>query len=454
MNAPILIFIFALAFVVTLTRGGRMGFATVYLPALILMNLLRPIPLPGFTDMTAPVAATYGILLGMLPHLGEKLPYRLNLLDGLVFAMLSSPIITTWLTVDLHECISVASGVLITMIVPYMLARSIVTDVPSRRAAMWSVSICALLLAAMAAVEARLWPYYFSRLMISAGLVDNISDFVYHRYGLFRARTTFIHPIDFGLASVALLGILIYLASTIRGSLHRWSIRIALLALAGCALMAISYTSIVAMLAGAAVFMFQRMRFIRRHVIVVLFAGMLAAAGAAGYLLQYDVGDMEAQTIEGSISTRAQIMQIGLPAAMDAGPFGYGKNIPRSDVSLASVDNGYLLAWLRYGYVNLIFMLAVPLVLFWRAGHAFRSARGQSTPIPLALLIAAVSAMLAGMYTVWFGFTYATLFVLLVGLTSSTLELYEQAVPARATTARGASSSTLNRPRAAAAGGG
>ncbi len=435
MNIALLGLIFLAALVATLTRGPAVAFAVVYLPTLLLFNLVVPFSLSGLTDATADVAAVYGILLGLLPHLGERLPFKLILLDWVLIAMGASQIVTSITTAVFYTGVSTGSSVLVTMLVPYFLARAMIASPEARRLALEAVIAVAVFLGIIALIEARLWPYFFSRLMIATGLAGPSGDFVYHRYGFMRARATFVHPIDFGNVAVELIGMTLFLAATTASGTRRFGVKLAVGALAACVLASISFTAFVGLAALLAVFLLIRHSpLVRRHLGAVAILGILGGVAMTTYLLGVDVNfDRGAGIGESSLMNRAMIVQRGLQVGLDAGPFGRGANITRDELQLESVDNSYLLALIRNGWVYLALMLAIPVVIGAGASRALCSPRGRAAPFPLAILVASVFGTMAGMYTVWFGFTYAILFMVLLGLTNGTIQLYlaGAAAPAR-----------------------
>lgn len=427
MNAAIIALIFFLALGLTLTRGAGVAFALVYLPTLLLLNQLRPFPLPGLTDPTADVAAVYGIMLGLLPRLGERLPIRWNALDWIMVALVGSRVLTAMTTHSFYGGISTGSGLMVTMLLPYLLARAAVADAAARQIALKVLVGCGIAFGLMAAIEARLWPYYFSRLMISAGLFDSPGELVYYRYGLFRARVMFIHPIDFGNVAIEMLGMLLFFAATIQGALRRPSVQLAAVALLGGAMLSISYTAFVALGMGVATFLVVRNGTIQRNLVWVAVIGLLGGVAVSMYLLQINVAFDEKGLAEASLMNRAMIMQHGLPVALDAGPFGFGNNVDMERLKIESIDNSYLLSLISYGWVYLLLMLAIPLAMCWGASRAFRSPQGRARPLPLVLLVTTTLAIMVAMYTVWFGFAYAIIFMLILGLTNGTIQLYCQA---------------------------
>src|SRR5205085_8739428 len=102
-----------------------------------------------------------------------------------------------------------------------------------------------------------------------------------------------------------------------------------------------------------------------------------------------------------------------------AGSFGWGSSIRHSQLSLESVDNSYMLFTMRRGFVFLGLFLMVPVVVALRGMKAFAAGKLPTHWIPLAVGIASIIGIMAAMYTVWFGFVYSVLWVIMIGLTTS-----------------------------------
>src|SRR5438034_457437 len=130
---------------------------------------------------------------------------------------------------------------------------------------------------------------------------------------------------------------------------------------------------------------------------------------------QEDVG----QTATDSMFVRAMIVQKCMPFASTSGLFGWGNTIRHSQLALESVDNSYMLFTMRRGFVFLVLFLMIPVVVAIRSMRAFWRARLTTQWMPLAVGVSAILGIMAAMYTVWFGFAYSVMWVVMIGVTMS-----------------------------------
>ena len=136
--------------------------------------------------------------------------------------------------------------------------------------------------------------------------------------------------------------------------------------------------------------------------------------------------------MQDSYQIRALIMQNAWETAASAGWFGYADTLKRSQINFSSVDNSYLLFVLRRGFGYLVLFLLIPVVLTLRAGKAFGRALLPQQRFPLAVAIAVVLGTMASMYTVWFGFVYAVLWMMTLALANSMMDVLIYGPPRQA----------------------
>jgi hypothetical protein len=111
-----------------------------------------------------------------------------------------------------------------------------------------------------------------------------------------------------------------------------------------------------------------------------------------------------------------------MPFVSTAGFFGWGNTIRHSQLALESVDNSYVLFTMRRGFVFLMLFLAVPVALGWRSRKAFANARHKMQYLPLAAALASILGIMTAMFTVWFGFAYSVLFMIMIGVANSMMD--------------------------------
>lgn len=411
------IFLFAVA--ATLSWGAGTALAVVYLPVLILLNMLRELALPGVPDIGAGSAVIYGIMLASVPRIGESMGIRFNLVDGLVLALTGSAMITSMTTEHLYTGVSTAGSYFLTFVGPYFLTRVAFVSAENRERALWGILCCVPVLVVFALIEVRFFPHFYMDLLSRFKIYQPATDVAMRRYGLFRAQVSFAHPIDFGNASVILLGLVYALAGSTRTGLKNMYVQGALLGLAVCALTSLSFTSYIALSALLGIFFILRwFRLARSLLVAGVIAGIIGGVMVTSMFLKVDpnAGD-DAGALEGSVRNRALIIQSSLKMVKSAGPFGYGSRISQEELGIESVDNTYLLLIMRQGWVYMALWLAIPLALAWRGGRALKRCMTSDEQRPVVGALATIFGLMIAMYTVWFGFTYALLWMVALGMT-------------------------------------
>ena len=123
------------------------------------------------------------------------------------------------------------------------------------------------------------------------------------------------------------------------------------------------------------------------------------------------------QSVQDSMLVRAKIVQNCMPFAAKAGMFGWGNTIRHSQLALESVDNSYMLFTMRRGFVFISMFLIV--------GHhsslrdKLKRCRTDIQAVPLAIAVSVILGIMAAMFTVWFGFAYSVMWVMMIGICHS-----------------------------------
>ena len=412
--------IFLVTVIVTVGGGVRAVFAYVYLPAMLLFAHIPQFSIPLLPDVGTEGAVGYGLIVGLLLKGGEPLGLTFHWLDGLVLLLGSLMILTATTTEFVWTGINAFGTHLFGWVLPYFLGRVAISDARTRKAALNVIIACSGAIAFLALVEFRLWPLIFSRTLERFG-VGTSYKMVLARFGFFRAQVSFDHPIDLGNGGVLLGCLIVLLALTTGRGFRDLYVR---LALAACAVMVVCSGSFTCYLAGAAaVLIFAGLYYGKRFAAGLLVPGVaaLVALGlaATSYLLVFDLGqgpDPD-NALSGSLWVRALIVQNAWALAQHAGYFGFGRLVSQKELDLESVDNAYMLLLLRYGWVYLICWIGMFFGIAAIATRALRNARTDAERLPIAAAATGLLAMGIAMYTVWFGFVYATLFTMMMGMT-------------------------------------
>lgn len=427
--------IFILAAYLTVYRSAAVAFATIYLPALLLVASTPKISVPGLPDMNATYGAVYGILAGLALKGGEPFPFKWGWIDRIVLLMTVSCIITASITDEFWAGVNVFGEQLLGYVAPYFLARIMFHDAEMRKRALYICIFCAVITAFFALIELRLWPYFMSRNLKGIGLFSGQNTMVLGRFGLFRTQGPYCHPIDMGNASLLLAMLIGLFATTTSIGLRSWWVRLGLFAAVGSALSSLSFTSfmgIAACGAGVAVIWFLPKLGKLMPIAVV---GMFIVGGMmTNRLLNMDVereSEDVGKTVQDSVAVRAMIVQNSWEFVTTSGWFGYGNTIRRSQLNLDSVDNSYILFTMRRGFAFLALFLSIPVILAWRARKAFKQIWLPQHYQPLALGIAGVLGIMVSMYTVWFGFVYSVMWMIVLAMTTSMLDVIQYGAPAK-----------------------
>jgi hypothetical protein len=312
---------------------------------------------------------------------------------------------------------------------PYLLARYSFHSAEGRRLALWSSIFCAVAVALMSPIEMRLWPQYFSRILDQFGLYVAPNSMPMYRFGLARAQTTFMQQMDQGNGGVLLAGVIGVLAATTRVGLRDWRVVIGLGAAVFVSLASLSFSAFVNVaLAFSAFGVLWSLRWTGRLLPAALAAIIVGGIMVTATLLNTPLGERAerlGQDVGDSMYMRTLIVQQTWPLAQEAGLWGYGKQISKDMLDLDSVDNAYLLFVLQRGWPYLVLFLTVPLLLTWRAARVWDRRTGDAQQLPLAIAASVLLTILVAMYTIFFGFVYAKLWLILLGLTVSMLDVLE-----------------------------
>lgn len=427
MNYVIITLVFLIAATVAFVRDLPFAFMTIYLPAQLLVSSVPAIPIAFWAHISAPHAAIYGCFVGTALA-GRRFPsLRLCLLDGVIVAFYFVVVFSAGYVETFHAALNVADNQLMEWVMPYFVARMGFQSEAARSAALRAIFPCLLFLGFFGFIETRLQPYYLSRTLQNFDLFSGVNDMVYHRFGFMRAQLTFGHPIDLGNVALILVGMVPLLAMTTKWGLRNRRVQVAWAISFFLLVISISFTGYFGLLAMLAMFAFLKSIKIARYHL----AGMAVLIIGAVFIYSTIVlsqtmpprpapGDIFAS----SLWIRKLIIHRGWDMARGSGLLGFGKYIDTTELKLSSVDNAYLLMVLTRGWLTLGIFLLIPVTLGLRVSHAMRSAASQAEVNVLLLAAATVTGIMIAMYTVWFGFVYANLFLVLIGFCATLAEFF------------------------------
>jgi hypothetical protein len=404
----------------TWARSSTAAMSVLYLPVVLLISAVPAVRVPLMPDITAPAAVIYGVVLGMILR-GER-PFqglRFNPVDALVVGIAISAVISDSLTNTAQIARNTLGLQFLDFVAPYFLARKMILSPEARRTACVGVIVSCAFIAMIGVIEARLMPAFFSRALEQVGLYSGANDEILWRFGLARAQATSWQPIDLGNCGNLATAMIVVFAFTGWGRLNPFTTA-GLVCSCIVAATSLSFTAFLGFGVAVAIFMFLwRFGKLASFFVLPIVLGMIMVGfSISTYLTQRELGPKPGASdpLADSFWVRTMIVQQCWEIASTAGYFGHGKNLP-PELKLNSVDNTYMLIAMRTGWVSLGLWIAVPVVLAIRAGRALRVCQNDSQRIPMAAGFAGVVSIMVAMYTVWFGFAYAYLWVFLLGMT-------------------------------------
>jgi hypothetical protein len=431
----VILLLLGLSFYLTLTRSVAMVFTYLMLPAVLLLFTVRSIEVQKLPDVTTLGAISYGILFGLAAR-GIRKTFVLGTVDYLLLLLLAWRIVASVATGNAWTGVSTLGSDMLMVVVPYFAARAAFVDREWRLKAAKVIAYICVFLAVVALIEMRLKPLFFSRNVLAPFGLNTVDyAMVLKRFGLFRAQATFCHPIDLG-NGAALLGCMLLVLATTSGQrlYQRW----VLAGFVSCIIMAgasMSYTSYLAGIAITIIFLLLRFAKIGAYLLVPIGLTALTFFSLAThhFVVNEPVAPEFAAVAEddkvGSLYIRHLIVHRTWPMTSTAGWFGWGENNFRwtRDFELESIDNAYVLFVLSFGWGYVVLFLLVAFTIAIASMRALLRVESGQAREPLAAGVAGVIGTFIGMYTVFFGFVYATLLWMLLALVSSMIrEVFER----------------------------
>lgn len=453
---------FLVAAGLTLVRGPGTAFALVYLPGLLLLSEADPVSLPMFPDATPPYAALYGILFASLSRgvrrvrshrewwfprrvvesvaeAGRQGGFQPTWTDLIVLLILTAYVLTALTTGSLRSGMNAFATTSLDLVYPYFLARFLLERPRTQRQMVLVLIGSSLVILAFALIEFRLWPGYFYGLLSAFDLGHPDPGGALGRFGYFRAMVSFGHPIDLAISGALIAVTIRMLALRCAPPVPRRWVQAGLGAAIVSSLTGVSFTAFTG-IASALVFYWAvgRIRLARRLVVpgvaLIILSGFLYTWNQARQPLPERPKD-GGSSLELSTWSRNFVIHQVWEAATSSGPFGWGERLAEN-YEFESVDNAYLVFALLHGSVGLGLWLALPFCVMRVGLRALRGARTRRRHHVTLLGMATVLGTMVAMFTVWAGFVYATLFMIVIALTLNVAQAREAPRPRRAAAQR------------------
>ena len=430
------IIVFVVACMVSLRSTPWTAFATVFVPALLFLSAVQGLPIPYFTNVNPPVAAAYGICVGLLLHGKPQFALRWNLVDTLVLSYTIAGMISAVMTEAGYTSIIQMKMELEGWVLPYLLARVAFHSVIAQRQCLHVLLSAMPVIALCGLVECRLRPRFYLHMLDTLGVVDWWgSEAIATRYGLFRTTGTVAHPIYFGNLCVVVFGLIAMLAARRPKGINVFAVWAALLSTATGILVSLSFSAWNALFMACLAFTLTNwFGWLRRHLIVLVLAGIVAGVLVGQVMLSTDAAANEHDSPEEvSLKNRALIVQNAWRVLSTTGWWGKGRFFDASELKLESthnsVDNAYLLIGIIRGWISLLIWLMIPLALAWHVSKAMQHRITTADCVSLQIGFATVCGILVAMYTVWLDISYTVPWLLLVGFTVTLTDIVLAATP-------------------------
>ena len=416
----VIVGIFIAAFATTFWAGVPGAFAYVMLPALLLVYTVAPVEIEKLPDLTTLAAVGYGVVAGLIAR-GEMPRLRWTLIDTLVVTLSALSVINAVYSEVLWTGVNRSGTEFFEWLLPYFMGRITFAHPHYRLRAAQVLTGLAAFLALVALWEMRVRPLFFSRdILTPFGLTTAAYEMVLRRFSFFRAQVSFSHPIDLGNGG-ALLGCMILVLATTTGRRLTTPWVFAGVACAGVMTLAsLSFTSFVAVAGIVALYFLARTTRLAGYALLPI-----SAAVILGYVVltasllaePLEKPDDPTQTLNSSYYIRHLIVQYTWPYVVTSGPLGHGDVVGAREMGLESVDNAYMLFAVQRGWLYVGTFLFLLVVVGLYGGRALLRVESGAARTPLAAGIGGIVGTMLGMYTVFFGFVYARLFMILLGLT-------------------------------------
>lgn len=419
------------AFCTTFWGSVPATFTYVLLPSLLLIFNVPEFLIQGLPDVTTLAAVGYGTVCAYLLKGGEPLRFRFHIIDGIIVGLSLISATSAAVAEDLWPGVSAFGQDFFQWLVPYFMARTTFTQPYYRLRSAQMLAVLAMCIAPFALWEMRMDPTFYARkIMQPFGLTNVAWVLVLKRFGLARAQASFSHPIDLGIGGAIVACMIVVLATTTGRKLTTPWVMAGIAAAGVMTLCSLSFTSFVAVAAMGGIFLAARLtRFTSWLLLPMSFGVIIAYAAFTAYLIETPVERPENEDVAYSSSyyMRHVIIQQTWPEARNAGWFGHGPMWSvEATTGLNSLDNAYLLFIIRQGWLYFAGFLLLLTAVNIYGGMAMGQVRNGIARTPVAAGVGGLIGTMLGMYTVFFGFVYARLFVILLGLTVTMCQMVFQ----------------------------
>lgn len=428
MNQLAIILIFFAALGTGLMGGVATAFALVYIPVLLLLDIIPSMSIERLWDLSPSYAAVVGMAIALVFEPPTARSFKWNIVDWTVILLAITAIISGMVTEQMYTGVNFLGLQMMGFVLPYYFARITFRSPDGRRKLLWALVACSMVMGFFALVEMRLWPFFYRRLLQAVGLVHFGPRMAYYRFGLFRAESTMDHPIYLGNACLSAVGMIMMLAAATGITLRNQYVWYGLLAAGAGLLGCLSFSPYNGLLFAAAVyFALLKFSWVRNAIVPIVVTGVLMGLAVTISIAEAPMPVQKGDgSLAGSLYIRQLIIKNSWDMATSAGPFGHGRVIRKADINLDSVDNTYVLFAMTRGWVFVSLWCFLGIAVAMRVGKAFRACVSWVQVSILSAGMASVIGIMVAMYTVWAGWAgepYTMMWLTSVAATTTAAEL-------------------------------
>lgn len=427
MHYPLYAAIFFFTFYTCYRFGIGRAFAWCMLPVILLVNFAKGGSMPLLPNLNSLNMVLYGVLAALPMRWNDLRVIKWGWLDTVMFLMATPIFITIFITSfdppnDLKLAWRESMEFSCRWLFPYLMAKIALQNAEDRD---WALKVlCGLAIVLglfLAPIEMTFLPNLSARFLERLNWDMTSNDGILKRWGLARAMITMGQPIDLGNVGV-MVGTFILVLTPATG--RKWRQPLPFFGVLGAGALVFASISLTAWTATvmcfACYFLLSRASIGKFLVIPILIVEIIALIGITHKLLNADLGPKPVDDPAASSAwIRTKIMQDAYPQASTAGVFGYGLRFDADDIGIGSVDNAYLLTLMKTGWYSLILWFVLIVTVAVKGTMALARAQTPSERLPVAAAMSGFLAMVFAMFTVYFGFSYANMWCVLLGMISA-----------------------------------
>jgi hypothetical protein len=431
MHYPLYAAIFAWTFYTCYRYGIGRAFGWCMLPVILLVNFAKGGSMPLLPNLNSLNMVLYGVLAALPMRWNDLRLIKWGWMETIMFLMATPIFITIYITSynppsDLKLAWRESMEFSCRWLFPFLMAKIALQNTEDRESAFKVLCGIAIVLGLMLApIEMTFSPNMSARFLqkLQWDMTTNVG--ILKRWGLARAMITMGQPIDLGNVGV-MVGTFILVLTPATG--RKWMQPLPLLGVLGAGAMVFASISLTAWIATTmcfgCFFLLSRPGIGKYLIIPIVFAEICAMIFITHKLLAAELGPKPVDDPAASSAwIRTKIMQDAYPQASTAGVFGYGLTFSADNIAVGSVDNAYLLTLMKTGWYSLVLWFVLIMTVAVKGTLALARAQTATERLPVAAAMSGFLAMVFAMFTVFFGFSYANMWCVLLGMIAAMCQM-------------------------------